>query len=127
MNILTSRLSLLYTSLLLMVLVGAGHIHSHICLDGQELAALVHFENLGDHPVHDASEIHTDIEQELNPELVAGKLLGHDVMLFLAASLIQDQAESTLAGQIYTEDKDRYFSSQTSLLPPPRAPPAYSS
>lgn len=127
MNLLTSRLTLLYTTLLLMVLVGVGHIHSHICLDGQEPAALVHFENLGEHPEHDLGEIHTDIEQELSPEFVAGKLLGHDVMLFLVATLIQDQAESTLAGQIYTEDEKQYFSPQTSLLPPPRAPPAHSS
>src|SRR5690606_13890768 len=69
---------LLRTAMLLTVLVVVGHIHSHLCLDGQEPALSVHFEAFNGHPDHAddhyADAEHVDVENELVPQgLLASK------------------------------------------------------
>jgi hypothetical protein len=119
---------LLHTALLLLVLCGAGHIHSHVCLDGQEPAELVHFENLGGHPDHHEDDaVHADVENELMPQILLTKAPDQDSPLFLiAASLLTTRLQPPPRPHyLAVADSDTHHPPDA-LLPPSRAPPSYS-
>lgn len=119
---------MLHTALLLLVLCGAGHVHNHVCLDGQEPADLVHFENLGGHPDHHEDDAeHADIENELMPQLLLTKtldqdspLIGFALSLVLTTRLPAQRPHYLAAGGpgVYLQPPD--------LTPPARGPPSYS-
>ena len=119
---------LLHTALLLLVFCGAGQIHNHVCLDGQEPAALVHFENLGGHPDHhDDDAAHSDIENELLPEGLLTKTLDQDGPLFaVALSLVLTERLPLQRPHYLLMDATSLHPPPFVLLPPSRAPPAYS-
>lgn len=118
---------LLHTALLMLVLSGVGHIHNHVCLDGQEPPELVHFENLGGHPDHHADEVHTDIEKELIPQVLLTKLPDQDSSLFLITCSLLLSQRQPLQRPHYLAFADRNIHPPPSaLLPPLRAPPAHS-
>lgn len=122
-----SRLHVLHTALLLLVLCGAGHIHKHICLDGQEATAVVHFENLGGHPDHDDDASHVDIENEMMPQLLLAKALDQDSPLFLTAVALVVTEMRPLQRPLYLPADERAVYHQPSdLLPPSQAPPFHS-
>lgn len=118
----------LHTALLLVVLSGAGHIHNHVCLDGQEAEALVHFENLGGHPDHHEDDAaHSDIENELIPQMLLTKTPDQDGQLFVAAVLLV--LTETLPAQRphYVVVADGVVLRQPAdLTPPSQGPPSSS-
>ncbi len=120
---------LLHTALLMLVLAGAGHIHNHLCLDGQEPAALVHFENLGGHPEHHEDDAaHADIEKELMPQVLLTKMPDQDSSLFLIACALLLYEHQPLQRPLYLAFDDTDIHNPPSeLLPPLRAPPTLSS
>jgi hypothetical protein len=114
----------MYTALLFLVLVGLGHVHNHICLDGQEPSSLVHFENLGGHPAHEEDATHVDVENELTPQLLSGKPVDLDAPAFLLSFslllLILQPRDRNWSVNLETEP---YHPPPVSL-PPSRAPPS---
>jgi hypothetical protein len=116
--------SLLYTALLLLVLVGLGHVHNHICLDGQEPQSVVHFENLGGHPDHPDDATHADVENELTPQLLSGKPPSEDApVLLLSFSLLFLILQPRDRNWSVTQETEPYHPPPVSL-PPSRAPPS---
>lgn len=119
---------LLHTTLLLLVLCGAGHIHNHVCLDGLGPPELVHFEHLGGHPDHHEDDIHADVENELMPQVLLTKVPDQDSPLFLVAcALLLSQRQPPQRPHFLAFDNRNIHPPPTDLLPPLRAPPSYSS
>jgi hypothetical protein len=118
---------LLHAALFMVVLSCAGHIHNHVCLDGQEVAATVHFENLGGHPDdHQDDATHEDVETELTPTVLLTKTLDQDTPLFLTAVALLVTEVRPLQRPLYVATDERIVYHQPSdLLPPSQAPPAY--
>ncbi|MES2605151.1 MAG: hypothetical protein V4603_09445 [Pseudomonadota bacterium] len=135
---------LLHAAMLLMVLSGIGHIHSHRCLDGQEPAQLVHFENFKGHSHHeadaahgataelshalvethhDADELHNDVENELMPEGLLYKLPDVDTHFVLLTSLLLVELLPPVQRHYVVDNDDGLHHYTTVLLPPLRAPP----
>jgi len=117
----------LYSALLLLMLAGIGNIHSHRCLDGQEPAVSVHFENLSGHPDHDEDPAHVDVENELMAQLLPGKPADQDSPLFLAACLFIFCIRAPQKQQYLVESESSFYQAPDHLQPPPRAPPHRSS
>ncbi len=117
----------LHTALLMLVLSCAGHIHNHVCLDGQEAAAVVHFENLGGHPDHADDATHDDVENELTPQVLLTKTLDQDSPLFLfsTALLLTEAFPLQRPLHFIVEDRSAYHQ-PAELLPPAQAPPFHS-
>lgn len=118
---------LLHTALLLLVLSGAGHIHNHVCLDGQEPADLVHFENLGGHPEHEDDATHVDVENELMPQVLLAKTLGQDNPLHFATLSLLFSERPPVQGPYYLAGTaSSHYLQPSELTPPSRGPPTYS-
>jgi hypothetical protein len=117
---------LLHTALLLLVLAGAGSIHSHVCFDGQEAPLTVHFENLSGHPDHHDDEIHVDVENKLLPQAVPGKPADQDAPLFMIAVLFLFITPKSQPQRYRTHRDLDFHHPPADLLPPLRAPPANS-
>jgi hypothetical protein len=114
----------LHTALLLLVLAGVGNIHSHLCLDGQEPAVSVHFENLNGHPDHDDdAATHVDVDNELMAQVLPGKSLDHDNPLFLAACLFLFCVRAPQKPHYIVQLDSGFYQPPAHLLPPPHAPP----
>jgi hypothetical protein len=119
---------LLRTAMLLTVLMVVGHIHGHLCLDGQEPALSVHFETFNGHPDHEDDGSHDDVENELVPQgLLASKAPHHDApALLLAFSLLFVFQPSSR--QLNYQRRDEIdHPSPPPLFPPSRGPPSHSS
>lgn len=117
----------LHTALLLLVLAGVGNIHSHLCLDGQEAAVSVHFENLNGHPQHAAEEVHVDVDNELMTQVLPGKAPDQDSPLFLTACFLLFCLRLPSSPHYIVHQDSDYHQSPPDLLPPSRAPPHHSS
>ncbi len=117
----------LYTALLLLVLAGIGNIHSHQCLDGQEPAMSVHFENLSGHPDHESDEAHVDVETELMAQVLPGKQIDHDSQLFLASCLFTFSTPAPRQQNHSFQRDEHFYQASTYFQPPLRAPPHHSS
>lgn len=134
----------LHTTLLLLVLGNAGHIHSHVCLEGQAPSNVVHFENLGGHPghhdhdhhdshdqhvdaEHSGDSDHVDIAKELLPQVMLPKTLDQDAPLFaLAPSVVlAERLPMQRPWYLAIDARDRYLQPEH-LIPPSRGPPAHS-
>lgn len=119
--------NVLHTALLMLVLSCAGHIHNHVCLDGQEAPVTVHFEYLGGHPEHDDEAAHADVENEMMPQVLLTKTLNQDSPLFLMAVTLVVTDVRPLQRPLYVATEERIVYHQPSdLLPPSQAPPSYS-
>lgn len=118
----------LHTALLLLVLCNTGHIHNHVCLDGQEPADLVHFENLGGHPDHHEDDAaHSDIENELIPQVLLTKTLNQDSPLFaLSVALMLTERLPLQRPHYLAIDAHRINLQPSALKPPSRGPPPFS-
>jgi hypothetical protein len=116
----------LYTALLLLVLSCVGNIQSHLCLDGQEPAVSMHFENLSGHPEHAEEEQHVDVENDLVPQVMPGKTLDQDSPLFLIAVSLLLNLEQLQPQIFVVQDGVDFIQPVAALLPPLRAPPIYS-
>lgn len=130
----------LRTAMLMTVLMVIGHIHSHLCLDGQERGVSVHFEtfsghhdqdedhlNVADHDAEVAADQHQDVENELVPQgLLASKAPDQgSPALLLAFSLLFDVQPSPR--QLDYQRRDELNQPPpTPLFPPQQGPPAYS-
>ncbi len=119
--------NLLHTGMLLMVVMVIGHIHSHLCLDGQDLALSVHFETFNGHPDHAGDDHHVDVKNELVPQGLPGKAPDQDAPLFLLAYSRLFMFRP-LPRRFYCQRRDDlcHFPPPR-LLPPSRAPPTHSS
>jgi hypothetical protein len=117
----------LYTALILLVLGGVGNIHSHLCLDGQEPAVSVHFENLKGHPDHEDDEVHVDVENELMAQALPGKAPDQDNPLFLTALCFVFCVRLPQSQHYITRHDSGSYEDPGWLLPALRAPPHYSS
>ena len=119
----------LHTALFLLVLTGVGNIHSHLCLDGQEPAVSVHFENLlHGHPDHaDDEAAHVDVDNELIAQVLPGKSLNQDTPLFLAACLFVLCVRRPAQQHYVVQNDDSFYEAPAWLQPAPRAPPHHSS
>jgi hypothetical protein len=119
--------ALLHLALLLLVLSGVGSIHSHRCLDGQEPAFTVHFENLNGHPEHAVDEAHVDVEQDLTAQALPVKAPDQDSPLFLTALSFLFFCVRLPQRPPHGVQRDNHFHQPPSaLLPPLRAPPHHS-
>lgn len=119
--------NVLHTALLMLVLSCAGHIHNHVCLDGQEPPATVHFENLGGHPDHPDDGTHADVENELIPQVLLTKTLDQDTPLFLTAVALVVVEVRPLQRPLYIATDERIvYHHPSDLLPPSQAPPSHS-
>ena len=127
MQLTRSARNYLYTALILLVLAGIGNIHSHLCLDGQEPAVSVHFENLDTHPDHEGDEAHVDVETELMVQVLPGKSLDQDSPLFLAACLFMFCMRVPQQKHHLVQRDSHYYQSPSYLQPHLRAPPHHSS
>jgi hypothetical protein len=124
MRISSSHRNLLHLALLLLVLVGVGHVHNHLCFDGQEPPSVVHFENLGDHPHHKDDATHDDVEEELTPQFLSGKPADLDAPVFLLVfSLLCLILRPRNRSWSVTQETEPYRPPPVSL-PPSRAPPS---
>ncbi len=117
----------LHTALLLLVLAGVGDIHSHLCMDGQEAAVSVHFENLNGHPDHAGDKAHDDIDSELIAQVLPGKSLDQDTPLFLAACLFVFCVRRPAQQHYVVQNDNSFYEAPAWLHPAPRAPPHHSS
>jgi hypothetical protein len=113
--------------LILLVLAGVGNIHSHLCLDGQEPAVSVHFENLSGHPNHDDDEVHVDVENEMMTQMLPGKPVDHDNPLFLAAVCFLFCVRAPQKQHYIVLRESDFDQAPAYLQPPLRAPPHRSS
>jgi hypothetical protein len=117
----------LHTALILLVLAGVGNIHSHLCLDGQEPAISVHFENLNGHPDHEGDKAHDDVDNELMTEVLPGKSVDQDNPLFLAAVCFLFCVRVPQRQYYVVHRESRLTEIPAYLQPPLRAPPHHSS
>ncbi|MES2626013.1 MAG: hypothetical protein V4628_12095 [Pseudomonadota bacterium] len=117
----------LHAALLLLVLAGVGNIHSHQCLDGQEPAVSVHFENLSGHPDHEGDEVHVDVETELAAQLLPAKPVDQDSPLFLTACLFVFCVRPAQKQHYLVKRDSHFYQAPSYLQPPQRAPPHHSS
>ena len=117
----------LYTALIFLVLAGIGNIHSHLCLDGQEPAVSVHFENLNGHPDHEGDEAHVDVDNELMAQVLPGKSVDQDNPLFLAAVCLLFSIRVPQKSYSVVTRESGFSESPVYLQPPLRAPPHHSS
>lgn len=117
----------LYTALILLVLAGIGNIHSHLCLDGQEPAVSVHFENFSGHPDDEDDEAHVDVETELMVQVLPGKSIDQDSPLFLAACLFMFCMRAPQQQHYLVRRDSLFYQAPAYLQPPLRAPPHHSS
>lgn len=106
------------------VLVNVVDIHSHFCLDGQEPAVSLHFENLQGHPEHqEEDDLHNDYESELSVKTLLAKSKYFSDFLPLASisvifALIPSDTPVLLPGHELI-----LFPNPAVLSPPLRAPP----
>lgn len=119
--------NVLHTALLMLVLSCAGHIHDHVCLDGQEAPATLHFEYLGGHPEHADDGTHADVENDLMPQLMLTKTLQQGSPVFLIPVALVMMEERPLQRPHYSPTDERVvYHHPSDLLPPSQAPPSYS-
>jgi hypothetical protein len=106
------------------LLVNVGDIHSHMCLDGQEPAVSVHFENLNGHPEHVGDEQeHNDIENEIALKSLKSKTSDLS-KLFLSASTTGIPSATAYTNKVSsTLDEVLLPQKPANILPPLRAPP----
>jgi len=105
-------------------MVNVGDIHSHFCLDGQEPAVSLHFENLNGHPGHIGDEEpHNDFESEIF--LKSLKTKSSDISkLFLSVSDADIPSAYVYSIKVSpTLDEALLPQKPASVLPPLRAPP----
>lgn len=116
--------------LLLLLLCGimlfgrSAGIHLHLCLDGSEPPASVHFEDAGHHGEHHADEQHQDLDLSLAFEAIAKAVKqGLDLPAFLlAALLLLPPLVRTTVQRGLSEPPAAAFPSLLSLRPPLRGP-----
>lgn len=117
----------LHTALLMVVLCAAGHVHNHVCLDGQEVASELHFENLGGHPEHEDDATHADVENELMPQVLLTKTLNQDGPLFFTvAALVITEVVVPQRPHYGVADERAVYHPPVDLLPPSQGPPSLS-
>lgn len=122
--------SLLNRPLLLTLLLAAlltarvGGAHLHLCFDGSEPPASLHFSDAGHHDDHHADEAHDDVDVSLIAEAAAklGKL-SLDLPLLVTASLILFGLWLAAQRPPSPYRGPRAASDPYSLRPPVRGPP----
>lgn len=104
--------------------VNIGDIHSHFCLDGQEPAVTLHFENLNGHPEHAWDEqAHNDYENEISLKSLKTKT-SELSKLFISVSEIGMPSAVYSPQKISSTLDERLLPQKpASVLPPLRAPP----
>jgi hypothetical protein len=104
----------------------AAGIHLHLCFDGSEPPASVHFEDAGHHGEHHADEEHQDLDLSLAFEAIAKAVKqGLDLPVFLlAALLLLPPLVRTTLRRGLPEPPAGAFPSRLSLRPPLRGPPS---
>lgn len=118
--------SALFAGFFAFLLVSAGDVHSHLCLDGQEPPVSVHFENLGGHPEHgdeSGKDLHDDYEFELASAVLQLKYkqdLQPDLIALLADSF--EHLSSSCSSLFIRVDSADACKAAVGL-PPARAPP----
>ena len=111
-------------AVLAFVLVNIGDIHSHFCLDGQEPAVSLHFENLGGHPDHDVEDQeHNDFENEVT--LKSLKTKTSDLSKLFVSIAEEGISFEITSSEIISHPLEEWLLPQrpASILPPLRAPP----
>lgn len=131
---------LLRAAMLMTVLMVVGHIHSHLCLDGQQQALSVHFETFSGHPDHqdehalevsghhhdaDATGHHNDVENELIPDgLLANKAPAHAAPVLLLAFSLLFAFQPSARQLDYRRRDELNHTPPIPLFPPSRGPPS---
>lgn len=108
-----------------------GDVHAHLCLDGQEPAISLHFENLDGHPDHsEDDQEHNDYEYEIETSTLQVQLsklskLNHYYLLNLS---FEEVLSRTLVSLVIFIPIDDFVlkTKSLSVLPPLRAPPVIS-
>lgn len=116
---------LLLTLLLAALLVARlGGAHMHLCFDGSEPPASLHFSDTDHHDDHHADEAHEDVDVSLMAEAAAklGKL-SLDLPLLLAAALAIFGLWLTVKWPLLPYPLPWAVSDPHSLRPPLRGPP----
>lgn len=111
-------------AVLLLLIGNISHMHVRYCMDGQEAAVSIHFENGSSHAdeIHDETDTF-DVETELTLDTLLSKLFDN-VNVAIAGSLsfrfstITNKQRSLPAGLVLVPPNPAF------LLPPLRAPPA---
>lgn len=109
------------------LLVNIGNIQNHLCLDGQEPAYTVHFENFNGHPTHDENdEPHNDIEYDVSVKSINGKTF--QFAKFVAIVISSELLPNTETSITHTPVAATSLPPQQpkGTLPPLRAPPLLS-
>lgn len=117
--------ALTYIALVFLLFLQAGDLHSHFCLDGQEPAVSLHYENLNGHPEHEQDEYtHDDIENEVNTVmmLVKAKFSSIDMAVNFQAGISFSLANP--APRLAVSPDSHQTADPSVTLPPLRAPPA---
>lgn len=106
------------------LLVNTADIHSHFCLDGQEPAISLHFENFSGHPDHAVDEqAHSDFENEVSLKTLKSKSTDLST-LFLTSSDNAILLEESYSSKVnFTLDELQLPVSPSGIRPPLRAPP----
>lgn len=116
----------LLLTLLLAVLLSArvGGAHLHMCFDGSEPPASLHFSDAGHHDDHHAEEAHDDVDVSVMAEAAAklGKL-SLDLPLLVAAALIIFSLWLSAQRPLLPYPRPWAVSDPCFLRPPLRGPP----
>lgn len=115
----------IYSLVAMLLLLWIGGAVAHYCFDGLEPPLSVHFDNLMGHDDHEHEPGHIDIEKPAQSDNLISKIFQFDAVLFQIALfvyvLLQLKTILPLAQQqAHRPPKPKL------LLPPLRAPPAYS-
>lgn len=106
------------------LLVNVGDIHSHFCLDGQEPAVSLHFENLNGHPEHGEDDFeHNDVEFEVSLKSIKIKTSDFSKLLLSATDSGIPFSYNFVLKTTSTLDEILLPQKPDSILPPLRAPP----
>ena len=104
-------------------------IHLHLCFDGSEPPASLHFEDAGHHAEHQAGQVHNDLDLSLAFDAVAKVVkLGLDlpallvVLLLLLPPLLRDARRTARPRPAAVALPPIHL-----LRPPLRGPPAFAS
>lgn len=113
-----------FLAVLALVSVNIGDIHSHFCLDGQEPAVSLHFENLNGHPEHIGDEqAHNDYENEFSLKSLKTKTSDLSKLFFSTSELGIPRASSISQKISPMLDEILLPNKPNSVRPPLRAPP----
>jgi hypothetical protein len=107
-----------------LLIINAGDLHRHLCLDGQEPAVTYHYENLDGHPDHsEEDQTHNDLEGEVSVDATKSKNSQSTYHAFLLSNTVL-VAEILQNSTFISIPADSFQKLEADLsLPPLRAPP----